>query len=734
MRRPHPRSAWTVPLATAAALFFSAPARAASPGPVPATRALLARLLPAQAGKFVLETIPAPPGADVFEIESRNNQVVLRGNNGIAMASALNWYLKYYCHRHISLWGDNLRLPSPLPAVKEKVRHSSPFRYRYYLNFCSFSYSTAWWDWPQWERLIDWMALHGINMPLSVTGQEAIWYKVYRDLGLTDHQVREFFVGPGFLPFGWMGCMDGWGGPLPKSWIDGHLDLEKKIAARERSLGMTPVLQGFTGHVPAALRQALPSLKLQTLPPWNGFPPTYFLDPQDPLFIRLGKLFIEEQTRQFGTDHLYASDTFIEMTPPSNDPRFLSAMGKGVYQAMRAADPQAIWVMQGWIFVNSPDFWKPPQGRALLGAVPNDRMILLDLACENMPAWNKTEAFYGKPWIWNVIQDYGDVVSLHAGLPQIAANLREALTSPRRGALEGIGIVNEGLGTNPVVNDFLGEMSWRAELPDLAQWLQGHIEGRYGRRPPAAQAAWDTLLRTAYRCPGGHFSPVVRRPSLTTAKQSRPAYHVAELAPAWPRMLDCANQLASSDPYRFDLVHIAREVLADLAFTLRQDAITAYEKKDRAALAQARERYLQLIRDMDELLATRPEFLLGRWLSDARRWGASADERRLAEWNARTIITLWGARDSTLHEYANRQWSGLLADFYLPRWRMFFDRLDASLAAGTPFDAAAFERAAQVWEERWTHETRLYPTAPRGDSVAVARRLWAKYQPYLGSR
>ena len=93
------------------------------------------------------------------------------------------WYLKYVCHCQLSFNGDQLNLPEQLPLVNETIRQVSPFQYRYCFNFCAFSYTLAWWDWPQWERMIDWMALHGINMPLSVTGQEAIWQKVYRTDG-----------------------------------------------------------------------------------------------------------------------------------------------------------------------------------------------------------------------------------------------------------------------------------------------------------------------------------------------------------------------------------------------------------------------------------------------------------------------------------------------------------------------------------------------------------------------
>jgi len=696
-----------------------------------ASRAMIARLLPGQADRFAVEIIPAALGRDVFEIESGGGKIILRGNNGVAVASALNWYLEYYCHSQISLWGRNVRLPRPMPPVTRKVHKEGSFRYRYYLNFCAFSYSVAWWNWARWEELIDWMALHGINMPLSVTGQEAIWEKVYRDLGLGDDRIGQFFVGPGFLPFGWMGCIDGWGGPLSRTWIDKHLELEKRIVARERELGMTPVLQGFTGHVPAALGQAYPGAKLRQLPSWAGFPPTYFLDPLDPMFIPIGRQFIEEQTRQFGSDHLYASDTFIEMQPPSSDTEFLAAMGRSVYGAMRAADPQAVWVMQGWIFVNKPKFWQPPQARALLGAVPDDRMILLDLACENAPVWNKTEAFYGKPWIWNVIQDYGDVLSLHAGMPQIAANLREAMASPRRGALTGIGMVNEGLGNNPVVNDFLGEMAWRAETPDLRDWVSGYVESRYGRTNTAVAAAWDTLLATAYRCPGAHHAPVIQRPSLSEQIRRQPPYKVEQLAQAWGKLLEGSTVLGGVDTFRFDLVQVARQTLADLAINFLNEAVTAYQKKDRQAYSGARDRYLQLIRDLDELAGTRKEFLLGRWLADARAWGAGDEERKRNEWNARTILTLWGPKDSDLHDYANKQWAGLLANFYLPRWRMFFERLDRSLATRQVFDASSFERDVREWEEQWTHRTDEYPSEQRGDSVAVARKLWSRYEPYL---
>lgn len=66
----------------------------------------------------------------------------------------------------------------------------SAYRFRYYQNVCTFSYSAVWWDWPRWQREIDWMALNGINLPLAFTGQEALWQEVCANLQLTTLTTR----------------------------------------------------------------------------------------------------------------------------------------------------------------------------------------------------------------------------------------------------------------------------------------------------------------------------------------------------------------------------------------------------------------------------------------------------------------------------------------------------------------------------------------------------------------
>ena len=691
--------------------------------------ALVKRVLGERAGEFEFAAIPNEDGKDVFEFECANGKAVVRGSSGVAMASGLNWFLKYHCNASVSWCGNQLNLPKPLPDAA-KTRIVSPHRYRYYFNYCTFSYTMAWWDWERWEREIDWMALNGVNMPLSVTGQEAIWRKVYRDFGLSDADLEKFFVGPAYLPFGWMGCIDGWAGPLPQSWIEAHLELEKKIVARERELGMKPVLQGFTGHAPEALKTKFPETNLKQISKWCGFPATYFVDPGDPLFVKIGKAFIEEQTRQFGTDHLYASDTFIEMTPPSDDPAFLAGMGKAVYDAMAAADPEAIWVMQGWIFVNNPKFWQPPQAKALLGAVPDDRMILLDLFCEAQPVWKATEAFYGKPWVWCIVHDFGGNVTAFGNLAAIAQGPPAALASPQRGRMSGIGMMMEGIEQNPIVYDLMTEMTWRTAAPDLKSWVNDYAARRYGRSSEAAQEVWQILLETVYNGAQSPNPAFCARPGLALGKES-PPYNPTRLLKAWEMLEDCAGELGALDTYQHDLVNAARQVLANLSNPLCREMLEAYRAKDGERFIPAAKRFLDHIRDVDALLATRREFLIGRWIGAAQQWAANDEEKRHYEWNARNQITLWGPRFSDLHEYAQKQWSGLVAGFYLPRWEMFVQRLSASLAGEKAFDAKAFNNDVTSWEEKWTHQTEPYPAATCGDCIEVSRALLARYRPII---
>jgi alpha-N-acetylglucosaminidase len=735
-------AAWTPAPAAAGRTAVTAPAdHGRRPVDLAAVAALVERVVPGHARDFRLEVIPDSNGLDVFEVEQAGGRVVLRGSSGVAIVSALNWYLEHVAGVNVSLPLEPIRLGA-LRAVAPRVRRTTPYRSRYFFNYCTFSYSMAWWDWDEWQRMIDWMALKGVNTPLAITGQEAVWRLVLQDMGFSRRQIADFIVGPAYLPWGWMGNIDGLGGPLPDSWIDVHIALERRIVARERALGMTPVLQAFTGHVPESIRAVYPRAVIHRTGDWSaGFGGTWFLDPLDSLFQRFGRRFIERQTELYGSDHLYAADPFNEIDPPSDDSTFLAAMGRAIYGAMQAADSSATWLLQGWFLYYQTRFWREPQARAFLGAVPDDRMVVLDLWGDRHPVWRARHAFYGKPWVWNVLYNFGGKVSVNGNLPAIAANLDSALTSPERGRLSGLGMTMEGLGTNPIVPDFVMDQVWHDSVSGVEEWTRDYVARRYGAPNASAWRAWQMLLATAFRSAAQTGDFLAERPQFYMrgrAYRSEPVapYDNRVLAEALDTLLSAAPALGGSDAYRYDVVNLTRQALGQLAVPFVTQVQDAFTRRDRAGLRAAEARVLGLLRDLDELVGTREEFLLGRWIAEARRWGRTAPERRLYEWNARNIITLWGERctegqNDDLNLYAFKEWQGMFSSYFLPRWEAFFARLDHALETGEAFDRAPFAAAMCEWEQRWSRSTGGFPTRPRGDAVAVARSLARKYRGAL---
>jgi alpha-N-acetylglucosaminidase len=700
-------------------------------------KALIDRTIPKHSGTFIVEPLPDNPSSDAFEIESKGNKIVLRGNNGISIASALYFYVKEYAHGQITWNGANLNFPEILPRVPAKVRRTTPYEYRYYLNYCTFNYSMSWWDWNRWEKEIDWMALHGINMPLSITGQEYVWYQVYKAMGFSDKDLEEFFSGPAYFAWFWMGNLDGWGGPLPKSWMESHKTLQQKILKRQRELGMKPVLPAFTGHVPRAFLKLFPKAKLKTTNWGNDFADTYILDSEDPLFAEIGRKFLEAQTALYGTDHFYSADTFNENEPPSDEPEFLSALSKRVYEGMKAADPRATWVMQGWLFYSDRKFWHAPQIKALLDAVPDDRMIILDLATEIEPVWKRTEAFYGKPWIWSMLHNFGGNNSLFGRIEGVATGPAVALRDSTSGKLKGIGLTMEAIEQNPVLYELMTEHTWRSEPINLDEWLPEYIQNRYGSKDRFALEAWSVLRNTVYNgkeIRDGAESILAARPTLESERRwakTKLNYAPADLLPAWDALLKASPSCNKYDGFQYDLVDVTRQVLANYALVLHAEVVRSYRQRDKKTLQTSGKKFLTLLDDLDKLLATRNDFLLGTWIEQARACGNTTDEKALYERNARNLITLWGGENNRLHEYSCRQWSGLISGFYKPRWSKFFDQLDSTLAHNTSIDQSAFDAEIKKWEWNWVTTSGPFQVETLGESVSVVQELHSKYRLLL---
>lgn len=692
------------------------PAASWSESPI---QALTQRVLGHDADRFRFETL-ASSAKDRFEVEAKDGKIVVRGATPAVQASGLMAYLKQYCHCDVSWTARQLAIPTDLPKPNGVYTASSPFQYRYYLNFCTFNYTMSFWDWNRWEQEIDWMALNGINLCLAAQiGQEAVWQRTMKRLGQTDDEVRKFLPGPAFGAWWMMGNHQGWGGPDPEWWIDRQVTLQKKILARMRSLGIQPVLAAFYGNVPSSLKNHYPSSRFVSTGNWIGYQRPDMVVPSDPLFDKVSKTFYEEESKLFGKARFYAGDPFHEGSVAEVN---LKQAGEAIEGAMQRTSPGSSWVLQAW--------GNNPQDGMLAGTTASHTLVL-DLRGEGGGVWQQRHSFGGRPWILCTIGGFGGKRHFSGWMPEISQGPYRAMGAS---GFSGIGTVMEGSDLNDALYQMFYDLTYRDKAPDIGDWCAEYSQRRYGGNDRHTEAAWRIFARSVYALPaasaadGEPESVLCARPALQIESASSWGttirhYRFADLIDGWRELLQ-ARSLVGSDAYRYDLVDVTRQVLSDWGQICHRRMADAFRAKNAQAFDKESARFLQIIEDMDRLLATRREFLLGSWIESARSLGRSPADKDWLEWNARTQITTWGfgGASESLRDYANKEWSGLLAGFYLKRWSRWIEDRKQELSGRKLGDIRWID-----WELAWGKGHEKYPATPSGDPVKAANEIASKY-------
>ncbi|WP_394800660.1 alpha-N-acetylglucosaminidase [Phocaeicola faecalis] len=698
--------------------------KAASP-----IQGLLERIDKGASRKFVIEQVKSP--TDFFELDQKGDKVVIRGNNYVSIATGLNWYLKYYAGVQLSWNGMTAQLPAVLPAVPQKERHETDLKYRYDFNYCTYSYTMAFWDWNRWEKEIDWMALHGINLPLAVVGADVVWYNVLTKLGYTKDEINEFIAGPAFQGWWLMNNLEGWGGPNPDSWYKQRETLQKQILKRMREYGIQPVLPGYSGMVPHNAKERL-GLNVSDPGLWCGYRRPAFLQPTDPRFNEIADLYYKEMSRLYGKADFYSMDPFHEGGSVAGVD--LNAAGQAIWGAMKKANPKAVWVAQAW---------QANPRQKMIENLPAGDLIVLDLFAESRPQWGdpestwyRKEGFGKHDWLYCMLLNYGGNVGLHGKMKHVIDEFYKAKTSSFGKTMKGVGMTMEGSENNPVMFELLCELPWRPVLFDKDEWLKNYTVARYGKADKAVQDAWLLLSNTIYNCPakntqqGTHESVFCGRPDydvyqVSSWSEMDPYYKPEDIIRAAGMMLSAADAFKGNNNFEYDLIDIVRQAVAEKGRLVYPIMIDAYKAGEKELFAAASQRFLELILLQDKLLASRPEFKVGTWIEKARNLGTTPEEKDLYEWNARVQVTTWGNRVAAdkggLRDYAHKEWNGLLRDFYYNRWKVWIDCQKAQLD-GAPVKAIDF----YAIEEPWTKQTNPYSSQAEGDVIAVAKEVYAK--------
>lgn len=457
-------------------------------------------------------------------------------------------------------------------------------------------------------------------------------------------------------------------------------------------------------------------------------------------------------------------------------------LGRGLagYAGIARTDPNATWAFQGYAIgvAGWSLFYIPtPQGlsqlKGFVTAAPKGKFLLIDMSADGTGQWRNFLGTWETDFIWTSIHTYGGNDGLKGNLSKANRIPFDALDSPVEHGNVGSGFTPEGFDQNPVYYEVIQGAPWRSgPIVNMSQWVVDRAHRRYGlltHENRAVAEAWTLLEQSSYSedlgvgddtgvgqfplVPVGNYK---RSLPHWNANLTQPSVGLCKTWTAWGRLIDASSEVpdgASTEPFRYDLINTGREILAEIStvFSIRFAEALGATPLDGAALKRTGQSYVDLLLDLDSLVATDTAFLLGPWLRDARAWGAvngstmndcigtvidsvlNGDCQRFLEWNARTQLTTWyptvkgepmPLRDT---DYARKHWSPLIKDYYARRAAMLLAQALADAAASNPLDTAAVLQLRAQLAFEWTTSTDTYPVDPAPNFASVSKALRAKY-------
>jgi len=396
--------------------------------------------------------------------------------------------------------------------------------------------------------------------------------------------------------------------------------------------------------------------------------------------------------------------------PETNRPvtELLAEYGEKTFESILAGDPDATWVIQGWMFGYQRHIWSPERVKALFSKVPDNRILILDYANDYANSWEPVNGFNGKQWAYGFVPNMGGKTAYTGDLSLYATGAAKTLASPKKNNLVGFSISGEGLENNEVIYELMTDAAWSNDPIELDSWLEKFSINRYGASPPAITQSWDLLRKSCYSKLMDHpqFGWQVGRCGYGSVNRDPEFHKATEL------FLSCNRVLGQSENYRADAIERAAISLGLKADEWFKTAAEAYSLNDQKTGDKAGKRGLEILTELDQLMESHPLNRLDRWLEFARKHSTDTVLQNFYESNARQIVTIWGP---PVNDYSCRIWSGLVRDFYRGRMAKILE----SLKTGKPFDK-------DKWELQWVKSPGISHVEPYADPVKAAQKLVSK--------
>ncbi|WP_253810067.1 alpha-N-acetylglucosaminidase C-terminal domain-containing protein [Hydrotalea flava] len=299
--------------------------------------------------------------------------------------------------------------------------------------------------------------------------------------------------------------------------------------------------------------------------------------------------------------------------------------------------------------------------------------------------------------------------------------------------MKGLGSTLEGFGVNPIMYQYVFDKAWSTGPVNVANWVNNWAKSRYGANNESVEKAWNILLHTTYaeRAGLGRATLTNARPAFTGhntwTTDPQINYNNKSLLEAWHLLLQAPVNAHTPPVYLYDVVNTGRQVLGNYFAVLRDGFTKSYNEHNTDAVQQYGKQMLALLSDMDTLLATNQNCLLGSWIADAEKMAATPQKKQYYAQDAKRILTVWGEPGKHLTDYANRAWAGLMQTYYRERWKMFIDTVEKNMQDNTNFDQDKFNQALMAFELGWVENKLHFPDQPIGNTMQVSKRLYSKY-------
>ena len=590
--------------------------------------------------------------------------------------------------------------------------------HRYALNDTEDGYVGAYRDFDAWERLVDVLAYHGYNQIFVPVGIELAYVRTLQRFGYSLAEALAWVPLPGRQAWWLLQNMDSFAAGFNEELMMARAELGRRVVERIRELGLSPVLPGCAGMVPRNFGTRVRGAYAVPQGLWNGIEQPAWLDPTGVVFREYAATFYSELEASVGAADLYKMDLFHEGGAPG-EVNVADAV-RAVAGALRQAHPEATWAMLGWLDNPTPE---------MIEGADLDRTLVVDGVSDRYPGLNREVQWPGAAYLFGSIWNFGGHTSIGAWTDVWIEEFWSWRNKPDS-FLRGIAYIPEASGGYPFAFDAFSRLPWESGPVALPEQGVAFADRHYGVSDDHAREAWRIIADVAHRRANEPFSCTheglfISPPSLTRSRGSnwqptQAAFDRFRFARALPELLAVSAEVRQKPPFAEDVVEVARQVMSDASRDWLPQIRKAFEAADVELFDQLTGRWLDAIDRLDALMGSVRHTLMGAWEADALAGlGRFADPASVIE-DLRGLVTYWGG-DGTLLEYANREWNGLLATYYRPRWVLFFNDLRRFLTHGAQIPKRDWVRFA----EEWSADTSIIHSAePCGDPVGLAEETW----------